>query len=106
MASVQVQAQFDASIDQLWQLLADFGGLDKWLDPAAVESCESDGNDVGAVRTIVLAEGGGVVRERLDVLEPNAHRFSYSIIGESPIPVDHYSSTVKLTASEAATTHL
>lgn len=102
MASVQVQGQVNASVDEVWQLVADFGGLGKWADPQLIASCQADGNNVGAVRTIVLADGGAI-RERLDALEPDAHRFTYAIVGESPIPVDNYSATVKLTAGEGGT---
>ena len=102
MASVQVQDTVDASVDQVWQLLADFGGIAKWADPQLIKSCEADGNAVGATRTIVLADGG-VIKERLDALQPDVHRFTYAIVGESPLPLDHYSATVKLTATEAGT---
>lgn len=102
MASVQVQDRLNASIDQVWQLVADFGGIGKWIDPSLVKSCEADGNNVGAMRTIVLADGG-VVKERLDALEPGARRFTYAIVGESPIPVDNYSATVKLTEADGGT---
>jgi len=98
MASVQVQDQVNASVDQVWQLVADFGGIGKWIDQSLVKSCEADGNNVGAMRTIVLTDGG-IVKERLEALEPDARRFTYAIIGDSPIPVDNYSATVKLTAA-------
>ena len=102
MASVQVQDQVAASVDQVWQLFSDFGGLSKWADPRLIKSCEADGNQVGAVRTIVLADGG-IIKERLDALEPQAHRFTYAILGECPLPVDSYSATVKLTATDGGT---
>lgn len=96
MASVNVQEQVKASADQVWQILADFGGIDKWADPALIKSCESDGNAVGAVRTIVLADGA-IIRERLESLEAPAKRFSYAILGECPLPVKDYCSIVKVT---------
>ncbi len=102
MASVQTQAEVAASVGEVWQLLSDFGGLDKWIDASVIKSCECDGNQVGAVRVLTMPDGA-VIRERLDVLDAKAHRFTYSILGESPIPVDHYSATVKLTAAKGGT---
>ena len=96
MASVLVQGQIASSADEVWQLLADFGGIEKWIDSSLIASCESDGSAVGATRTIVLAGGGGSVRERLESLDADARRYSYAIIGESPLPVANYLSVVKV----------
>ena len=98
MASVNVVEEVAASADQVWQILADFGGIQKWSDPRFIKSCEADGNDVGAVRTITLA-GGAAIRERLELLDAGARRFSYSILGESPLPVADYLATAKVTAT-------
>jgi len=48
---------------------------------------------VGAVRTLGMA-GGLSLRERLEAQDDAARRFSYSIIGESPLPLRDYFSTV------------
>ena len=57
MASVNVKEQIAASADQVWQIVGDFGGLDKWTDPNFITGCECDGNSVGAIRTISIADG-------------------------------------------------
>ena len=100
MASVNVQEQVSASADQVWQILADFGGVDKWADPKLIKSCECDGNSAGAVRTITLADGA-VIRERLEAIDGDARRFSYSIVGECPLPVKDYQATAKVTETGA-----
>ncbi len=96
MASVNVQEQVAASADQVWQIMADFGGVDKWADPNLIKSCESDGNSAGAVRTLTLADGA-VIRERLEAIDASARRFTYAIIGECPLPVKDYVATAKVT---------
>ncbi len=96
MASVNVQEQVAASADQVWQIMADFGGIDKWADPNLIKSCEADGNSAGAIRTITLADGA-VIRERLEAIDADSRRFSYSILGECPLPVKDYVATAKVT---------
>ena len=96
MASVNVQEQVSASADQVWQILGDFGGIDKWSDPRFIKSCECDGNSAGAIRTITLADGA-VIRERLEAIDAGSRRFTYSILGECPLPVKDYVATAKVT---------
>ena len=96
MASVLVQANLAASQDEVWQLVADFGGLMKFANPRMIKSCTVDGFGVGAVRTIETADGG-VIRERLESLEPHARRLAYSIVGESPLPLTNYMATMMVT---------
>jgi len=54
-----------------------------------------EGEGVGAVRTLTLA-GGATLQERLESLDPKARSFQYSILGESPLPVRDYLSTLTL----------
>ena len=96
MASTNVQESVDASAAAVWQLLADFGGVQKIADPRFISNCECDGNEVGCVRTITLADGSSV-RERLESVEQQSRRLSYSIVGEAPLPVKDYLATVKVT---------
>lgn len=83
---------FAASPDALWALVADFGGLDKIMD--GIESCESEGEGVGAKRSIAM--GGGVVVESLDVLDHDEKTLTYSIL-EAPLPFKDYSATMVVT---------
>jgi hypothetical protein len=96
MPSVNVQEQVAASAEQVWQVLADFGGVEKWSDPRFIKSCTCDGNEPGAVRTITLADGA-VIRERLEAVDHDARRFSYCIVGTCPLPVANYLATAKVT---------
>lgn len=100
MASVNVQEQVAASADQVWQIMADFGGVDKWADPNLIKSCECDGNNAGAIRTLTLADGA-VIRERLEAIDGDTRRFTYSILGECPLPVKDYVATAKVTETGA-----
>ena len=102
MASVNVQEHVEAPADSVWKLLADFGGIQKIADPRFITGCECDGNEVGSVRTITMADGSAV-QERLETLEQGSRRLSYSILGDCPLPVKDYLATVKVTEADAGT---
>lgn len=95
MASQNVKESVEAPAEAVWQLLSDFGGLLKYAHPGFVIGCECDGNEVGAVRIVTMADGSRV-RERLEGLEQDARRLSYSILGESKFAVKNYLATVKV----------
>ena len=55
MPTVTKQAAFEASAPTVWALVREFGKLDEWLPP--VVGCETDGEGIGAVRTLTLGDG-------------------------------------------------
>jgi hypothetical protein len=79
---------------KVFATLMDFGGIIKLL-PDAIESCVLKGEGIGALRTIVLKGAPGTVVERLDGAY-DGHYFSYSIVAECPLPLDHYHAVVML----------
>jgi len=71
----------------------DFGGV---ADASPmIETCTVEGEGVGAVRTLGL-RGGLSLHERLEAHDDAAMTFSYSIVGESPLPFTDYLSTVRI----------
>lgn len=95
MSEVKVSEELEASAEAVWNLLRDFGGIEKWSG-AGIQSCTVEGEGVGAVRTIGLA-GGASLQERLEAFDDAGRTFQYSIIGASPLPVTDYLSTVAVT---------
>jgi hypothetical protein len=93
MAEVIVRRKVAAPAKRCWDLLADFGGLAE-LSPM-IESCEVEGEGVGAVRTLHAA-GGMKLQERLEAHDEAGLTFSYSIIGDNPLPLTDYYSTVTI----------
>ena len=55
MASVKVTDRIEASADQVWDLVRDFGGIQRFAP--AIESVSVQGEGIGAVRTITLPGG-------------------------------------------------
>ncbi|HEX2485339.1 MAG TPA: SRPBCC family protein [Myxococcota bacterium] len=93
MASVKVTDRIGASADRVWDLVRDFGGLQRWA--AGIESVTLSGEGVGAVRTLGMP-GGLVLQERLEGIDERARTLSYAIVGTHPLPFDGYLATIRL----------
>jgi len=93
MGSVKVVDSVAASADRVWALLRDFGGIHRFA--RGIESCEVQGEGVGAVRTLGM-QGGLRIQERLEAFDDAGRSLSYAIIGANPLPFDRYLSTVKV----------
>jgi hypothetical protein len=94
---VYTSSVIDASADSVWAHIRDFNGLPKW-HPAIAES-RIEGNlasdKVGCIRNFRLKDGGQI-REQLLTLSDYDYQCTYSIL-ESPMGVDNYVATIKLT---------
>ncbi len=82
MARVYVSAVMNATLEQAWGLLRDFGALGNY-HPFFERSIIEDGkpaDQVGCVRNFRVRDGGGAIRERLLALSDDEHRCRYSIL--------------------------
>jgi len=94
---VYTSSVIDAPADAVWQIVRDFNGLPNW-HPAIAESRIESGvpsDRVGCVRNFRTRDGG-VIREQLLTLSDFEYECTYSIL-ESPMGVDNYIATLKLT---------
>ena len=105
-----------ADADALYECFRDFGGWSRWLPEVPFElQGGGRGTEVGALRAVVFARGDKWLLERLDALDDNARRCTYSGVnygvtaaGEAPYPLSaspfpgglfvDYSSTVTVHA--------
>ncbi len=101
MAQIVIEEDFAAKPDAVWEKLADFGGLAAWMP--GVESCETEGDGIGAVRTVAM--GPVKVVEKLEQFEPAARTLAYSIV-EGPMPVQNYLATIKVSETGAEACHV
>ena len=87
----------DAPIDRVWAVLRDFNSHDQWHDVVADSRIENGqpADRVGCIRHFHLKDGG-MIRERLLALSDYEYSCTYSIL-ESPMGVDNYVATLKLT---------
>jgi hypothetical protein len=92
MTEAKVVKTVNAPADDLWNQLGNFAGI-KVGGP--IEAVSFEGEGVGMVRTMTLANGNIV--ERLEQHDPAARTFTYAIINEDgPLPFSNYSATVNI----------
>ena len=92
MASVTRTIELPRSI--VFDILADFGNI-KERSPTTIESATTTGTGVGMLRHIVVRGMAAPVVERLEFLR-RPELISYSIVNDSPLPLDHYHSVIEL----------
>ena len=73
--------------------LADFGGIGRFMPE--VEKVTMRGDGIGAVRTVHVQGVPGGMEERLEALV-DGRLLSYSIINETPLPLERYHAVVEL----------
>jgi hypothetical protein len=94
---VYASSVIDASADRVWERVRDFNALPQW-HPGIADSRIENGeaaDKVGCVRHFHTRDGG-TIRERLLALSDYEYACTYSIL-ESPMGVDNYVATLKLT---------
>lgn len=94
--NVRRSTVIDAPVAQVWEILRDYNGHDRW-HPAVVDSILEDNHTtdmIGAVRSFHLT-GGEHLREQLLSMSDHDFSFSYCIV-QSPIPLDEYVAHVRL----------
>ena len=89
----------DAPTDQVWAVLRDFNGHDRW-HPAVARSAIERGlsaDQLGCVRRFFLRDGSEL-RERLLTLSDLEQTFSYCLL-DTPVPLFNYVAHVRLAPS-------
>ncbi len=97
MPIVTTEHVFDLPTDQLWALIGDFGDTGKWSGRLP-EGCVQEGEGIGALRTLTLADGRKIV-DRLEAQTANS--YSYSIV-TAPLPYEAYRATMAVELIDAA----
>jgi Polyketide cyclase / dehydrase and lipid transport len=97
MIKVYTSTVVNASADAVWAVVRDFNGLPKWTPFVADSRIEGGlpADKVGCIRNFRLKDGG-VIREQLLTLSDYDFQCTYSIL-ESPMGVENYVATLKLT---------
>ena len=97
MVRVYDSTIIDAAAENVWARVRDFNALPQWHPGIADSRIEnSDPSDrIGCIRHFHTRDGG-MIRERLLALSDYDYSCTYSIL-ESPMGVDNYVATLKLT---------
>ncbi len=85
MASVHKEFLVDATPDQVWDVLRDFGAVHERLAPGFVTDTRLDAD----TRTVTFADGT-IVAERLVDLDPVRKCVAYTVVGGSLHPSHHH----------------
>jgi NADPH:quinone reductase len=97
MPKVLVSTVINAPIERVWRTVADFNGLPAWM-PGMKDSAIEAGKkptEIGAVRKLGMAGSKDVLRERLEELDSDTHRITYSVL-EGPLPVKNIRTSLHL----------
>ena len=89
---VEKQVKVEASADDTWAAIREFCSIAVWHP--AVESCVLSQAKGRPMRSLSL-KGGGTIVEEETARDDAGRSYSYAIV-ESPLPVDHYQSTIKV----------
>ncbi len=97
MIQIYVSSVIDASADTVWSRIRDFNGLPQWHPLIADSRIENSqpSDRVGCIRHFHTRDGG-TIREKLLALSDYDFSCTYEIL-ESPMGVEHYVATLKLT---------
>lgn len=87
MADGKVEVHIARSPEDVWALIADFGGLDRWM--SGIDSCTVEG-DVRTLETM-----GMTLKERLVSQDDEARTQAYSLF-EGPMPVEKHLATLSV----------
>ena len=98
MPNIDASAIVSATPDQAFAVVGNFSDA-SWVPGTA--STQVDGSGVGAVRTVVTADGTKL-KERLEAYDAAARRYTYALI-EAPMPLKNYLSTVEVTSEGQGT---
>jgi hypothetical protein len=97
MVQVYTSSVIDASADAVWARVRDFNAMPQWNPGIADSRIENDepSDRIGCIRRFHTRDGG-TIREKLLALSDYDYSCTYSIL-ESPMGVDNYVATLKLT---------
>jgi carbon monoxide dehydrogenase subunit G len=94
MASMSTKGKIDASPDQVWTIVSDFGGLDKFFPPVA--KSEGSGSGKGMERTCTFHDGAQITETLLE-LDDNRRSLTYKVHDPNPFPFKDYVATMHVT---------
>jgi hypothetical protein len=94
-ATISRTADVKATAAAVWSVIGPFCAIKDWLPPVGV--CIEDGK-APPTRTLVTKDGKAAFVETQTARNDAEHSYSYVFLS-SPLPVSHYSSTIKVKAN-------
>lgn len=101
--SVVESVEIKAPIGNVWAAAKNFDRLDKWHPGFSKDVLTKGANNApGTVRALTIKDGPTFTEELISFSEPT-HTYRYKIL-ESPLPVQNYVSTFRVTSGKNGTT--
>lgn len=86
---------------KVWDTVGNWDNLHGWHPAfASTQLLSGQNNTVGAVRRLTLKDGPSF-DEELTGFDPSAMKLRYKIIGEAPLPITDYDSTIQVLSTGA-----
>jgi Polyketide cyclase / dehydrase and lipid transport len=99
---VKESVDINATPAKVWSLVKNWNGLHKWHPAFSNTEIKSgENNKIGSFRTLTMADGGAKFDEELLGFNDKKKLYSYRIVGDSPLPVADYSSSIQVKAGKA-----
>ncbi len=89
MTTAVIEERIEAAAEKVWNCYLGSDGKKMTIGVYA-ESVEEEGEGVGMVRTSVLLNGAGILKERIEEFDEERFYCRYSVIERGPMPfADH-----------------
>lgn len=99
MAKASVSSVIGGSVEDVWKVVGDFGGISNWHPAIAASTIvDGSGDAAGSVRECTLGDGAKLREEQLERSDAD-HSYTYNIT-EAPMPVENYIGKIQLSAAE------
>jgi hypothetical protein len=105
--SVEASRIINAPAERLWAEVANFNNVAAWhpdVTESHLQDAGASGSNPGEVRVIKL-QNGTVLRERLVAIEPEVHRYEYSVL-DGQLPLKDHISSVSMRAIDVRRTEV
>lgn len=100
--AVAESIEIAAPKDKVWAIVRDWDSLHKWHPAFSADVIKKGKNNQPmAVRALTLTDGGATFDEVLDEFNDKRMYYNYRIVGDSPLPVTHYTAGISVKAGES-----
>jgi hypothetical protein len=97
MASATTEIDIERTAEDVWKVVADFGGLGAWMP--GIDSCRVE-DDCRIIEML-----GMELTERLVRLDESERMLVYGI-AKSPMPIEHHEATIVVTPRDDRSSHV
>ena len=97
MGSATNEIDIDRPADEVWKVVADFGGLAEWMP--GIDACRREGDDR------ILEMMGMELVESLRRCDDDTRTLVYGIT-KSPMPIEHHEATITVMPAGDASSHV